>query len=677
MVLNRRLEYGFNGYQVPAMPRAARSARRRGSPNKKVEDNNMCAFDLLATVAGKLLVGKDSSPSSSNLSTKQDQCAITVGNIKEEFQAPQKQLELQPYDQGSGDMICLGPKLVPDYHNPVNSFKEANKDALGCADTIVNSDGSGGLASEKLGKDEMRYFAEKVTLGSVEHGKPSNYNSEDETKRKNVVELLNSGNAPHGTGANMYSAIGDQVVWDAKPLVQISSYSNAKMSFKETEEPGPRNLFSQVRDNVALDSKDDDENSSGCTHRSTTKNSFKPAPCMGDRRIRKVLASKYWKVATKWKEKLFSRNDVDLKADGFDKKSFYKRQRSQRNFPFKKRKFFDLNCESNSDGEISGDSCADREMPSVAGQHSPYQSANPHVRVRIESFRVPELFIEIPETATVGSLKRTVMEAVTAILGGELRVGVVLQGKKVGDDSKTLAQTGICHGNNQVDALGFTLEPNSSQDLRSATPRSSPSLVRRNTSYPHSRYPPARTEAREGIFDEPQAVNNLGNSAESDRGSATSPTDLSNKGLADSKALVPVSALNRETLAVVPVRRKSKHSEIAQRRIRRPFSVAEVEALVQAVEKLGTGRWRDVKLRAFDSVKHRTYVDLKDKWKTLVHTARISPQQRRGEPVPQELLDRVLTAHAYWSQQQAKQQLKHHHRRHHHHHHQPETRLLL
>lgn len=63
---------------------------------------------------------------------------------------------------------------------------------------------------------------------------------------------------------------------------------------------------------------------------------------------------------------------------------------------------------------------------------------------------------------------------------------------------------------------------------------------------------------------------------------------------------------------------------------------------------------------------------MQDKWKTLVHTARISPQQRRGEPVPQELLDRVLTAHAYWSQHQAKQQPKHHH-----HHHQPETRLLL
>lgn len=82
----------------------------------------------------------------------------------------------------------------------------------------------------------------------------------------------------------------------------------------------------------------------------------------------------------------------------------------------------------------------------------------------------------------------------------------------------------------------------------------------------------------------------MGNAAESDRGSATSPTDRSIMGPSDSKALVPVSAEDRKSSAVVPVRRKSKHSVIAQRRIRRPFSVAEVEALVQAVEKLGTGR---------------------------------------------------------------------------------------
>lgn len=54
-----------------------------------------------------------------------------------------------------------------------------------------------------------------------------------------------------------------------------------------------------------------------------------------------------------------------------------------------------------------------------------------------------------------------------------------------------------------------------------------------------------------------------------------------------------------------------------------------------------------------------TYVYVQDKWKTLVHTAKISPQQRRGEPVPQELLDRVLAAHAFWSHHQAKQHCKH------------------
>lgn len=53
------------------------------------------------------------------------------------------------------------------------------------------------------------------------------------------------------------------------------------------------------------------------------------------------------------------------------------------------------------------------------------------------------------------------MEAVTAILGGGVRVGVRLQGKKVRDDSKTLFQAGIYHGN-KWGKLGFALEPTNS-----------------------------------------------------------------------------------------------------------------------------------------------------------------------------------------------------------------------
>lgn len=131
------------------------------------------------------------------------------------------------------------------------------------------------------------------------------------------------------------------------------------------------------------------------------------------------------------------------------------------------------------------------------------------------------------------------------------------------------------------------------------------------------------------------------NFPESDHDSVHSPMDIKllNKATAatsNSRALVPVPAMSIDALSMVPLH-KPRRSELAQRRIRRPFSVSEVEALVEAVEKLGTGRsvlkthppieslmglllfsslftyfrWRDVKLRAFDNAKHRTYVDLK------------------------------------------------------------------
>ncbi|KAF2311856.1 hypothetical protein GH714_027020 [Hevea brasiliensis] len=399
----------------------------------------------------------------------------------------------------------------------------------------------------------------------------------------------------------------------------------------------------------------------------------RPAPRIGDRRIRKILASKYWKVAPRLKDVTLSNTDgADSKSLYLKRKYYYKYQRSERLYPFKKRKHFAYASQSNSEGGISNEFICNSPQKvigassSVAGQHNSFRPRDSHVKLRIKSFKVPELFIEIPESATVGLLKRTVMEAVTAILGGGLRVGVLLQGKKVRDDNKTLLQTGICH-NIQLDALGFSLEPNSSRTPPSLSPGDSPFLV--DTPQPVSRYPPAPSLVQQiacAASPEPHGTN-LGNLIESDHDSAPSPTDIDKS--TDSKALVPVPEMNIEALAVVPAHRKSKRSEIVQRRIRRPFSVTEVEALVQAVEKLGTGRWRDVKLRAFDNAKHRTYVDLKDKWKTLVHTARISPQQRRGEPVPQELLDRVLTAHAFWSQQQAKQQHKQQQ--------QPETCLLL
>lgn len=89
---------------------------------------------------------------------------------------------------------------------------------------------------------------------------------------------------------------------------------------------------------------------------------------------------------------------------------------------------------------------------------------------------------------------------------------------------------------------------------------------------------------------DPPGTNTFSNFIESDHDSAPSPPDMSvEKSSVDARALVAIPAMNVEALSVVPMR-KSKRSEAAQRRIRRPFSVSEVEALLQAVEKLGTGR---------------------------------------------------------------------------------------
>lgn len=92
----------------------------------------------------------------------------------------------------------------------------------------------------------------------------------------------------------------------------------------------------------------------------------------------------------------------------------------------------------------------------------------------------------------------------------------------------------------------------------------------------------------------PQAddVINSGDIVESNLELVPYQSDISvDEPSSDSRALVPLPALGVEALAVVPLNQKPKRTELAQRRTRRPFSVTEVEALVQAVEELGTGRY--------------------------------------------------------------------------------------
>ncbi|CAL0304152.1 unnamed protein product [Lupinus luteus] len=630
----------------------------------------MCAFDLLATIAGKLLQEKGNPTMTTDTPSENDH-SVSV----KECQKANKLYKAELSDEGSCDNKCFS-LLSSQANNPnchLSEFPHPEIDVYsGIASIVTSSNSLERVIADKLvdgkSRDEMENITSNAKLDSPGYAEISCCKLDGDTSEVKD-ELHKFQNMPIESGTKM-CCFEDSL--DENPPALINLDDNAKLS--GYNDGIPCSSFSKGCGNVPVVSRDDDENFSGCSHPSTkTKSFIRPITSIGDR-VRKTLASKYSKVTQESKVDIHSNSDGDFKPTYHSKKYCYKRQRSQMNIPLKKRKLFNCSSVSNSNrfirsggiyyspendsrntsGSSPGRMRKDRAIESLeARQHSTLQCGSSHVKLRIRSFRVPELFIEIPETATIGSLKRTVLDAVTAVLGSGLRVGVSLQGKKVRDDSKTLSQAGISL-DSHLGSLGFTLEPNSSPSLLHLCATHSSHVPSAEICQSPIR-PAIIHQMVQGSFDmlPDHKVTNLGNFIVNDHDSTPSPMNTSvDKGRADSKALDTVPEMGEDELAMVSVLQKSKRSEIVQRRIRRPFSVEEVEALVHAVEKLGTGRWRDVKTRAFGNAKHRTYVDLKDKWKTLVHTARISPHQRRGEQVPQQLLNRVLIAHAYWSQHQ-------------------------
>ncbi|KAH6827237.1 hypothetical protein C2S53_000757 [Perilla frutescens var. hirtella] len=674
MVSNKRLDCGFNGYRAPVIPRAPRSIRKRGPRKKLVEDSQLCAFELLAAVAGKLLLESESS-SSSNVAERKSQ----LGNsrYKNEKLQPKddKALKSESFDHGSCAESAFVPKISAEEHNLLSNFKgipQAEKDHV-VEQTIVHA--SSDLLEKndfdiKLGMCQEKSLDENATckIGSSNCIGES-FNSKVESGSE--VQLEDGKNQiGHLSMANT-STVNDPI----GEYVNTNDLSNPESSVKFPlyRDSIPGALLQKCFNNVKLGIRDNDENSFRCNKSSTKSRPLRPQPRLVRHRMRKMMASKYWKAAPK-------QMDYELYNIGEGMKSFYRyrkgiyaRERCQR-APLKKRKLSDHSFGVAIDQEQSCDSISNLPEKGMRGEMNISASGasikdhtkakDPHVGFSIKSFmfKVPELYIEVPETATVGSLKRTVMDAVAAILGGGIRVGVAFQGKKVRDDHRTLQQTGISECANP-DNLGFILEPSFTHVSASETPKKLPVLSPCDEDQPLPRAPisPMTHSGISNASVDPSFVTKSDNVDNNEFvSSPTTPDNMLTDGaVLDSKALIPVLPMNVEALAVVPANLKPKRSEMSQRRIRRPFSVTEVEALVEAVENLGTGRWRDVKMRSFENADHRTYVDLKDKWKTLVHTASISPQQRRGEPVPQELLDRVLSAHSYWSQHQSKQHGKH------------------
>lgn len=269
----------------------------------------MCAIDLLATVAGNLLLEKGSPPNSSNASTDNNQGLVVKDSEMKDLPDENKLAKVEMLDQGSCDRGFIVSELVSQVHDQKFSLKESPKsqdDArFGFASVITTSDCSEGFGDQKreIGKtkSEMGNVGSKLEVGQ-DYG---NCKLEIETKKFIKDESDKTGGSmPFGNRADGCGS-DEPMVWDGKPPSLVSSDSSAKALCADH---GPHSSSPATRDYVNVVSRDDDENSSGCTHPSTAKKFLRSAPRIGDRRIRKILASKYWKVPSKTKDVTLSNN---------------------------------------------------------------------------------------------------------------------------------------------------------------------------------------------------------------------------------------------------------------------------------------------------------------------------------------------------------------------------------
>ncbi|KAL7173377.1 hypothetical protein ACSBR2_032778 [Camellia fascicularis] len=325
-----------------------------------------------------------------------------------------------------------------------------------------------------------------------------------------------------------------------------------------------------------------------------------------------------------------------------------KYQSCQSNYPSKTKKTFDQMPASNSDVMITSEIVSN--FPKEGSNEEialPGSSLSmTFVKLRIKSFTVPEFFVEIPETATMSILMEKVMEKTTAIVGGA-HVGV-LQGEKIRDENETLSATDISNENR----LDVILEP-----IPSQAPHSCPLQLPCDISQPLTRYSPNPVVVHQvqGTSDTSPdlLLCNLDNDIQGDHDLVESQMNKLIGKNTTSMEVIAFPPTSVEQLDVSSVHQKSDSSKNAQRRKSEVFSKSEVEALVQAVEELGTGRWTKIREQAFGNASKRTHTDLKDKWRSLVRTAKRPVNKRRGVVLPQELLDRVLAVETYNSLQQA------------------------
>jgi len=229
----------------------------------------MCAFDLLAAVAGKLLLEGESSLTPNKIIGIPD-AHIGKDTVKKEQLNDEKPVKDKACDIRSCSENTLGPDLLSQLQATPKECSHAVKSASS-GPTRVNLKCD--TSNKETCTEEQFPYIDKLHEGKSRDG--------------NLVDR---------NASNLF-ILEDKMDVDAKPHALASSDSSDKVL--RCGDHILHNSFSPIcRDEKLLVNRDDDENSSGCINPRITTNKALRHQGIGHRRIRKQLATRFWKVAT-------------------------------------------------------------------------------------------------------------------------------------------------------------------------------------------------------------------------------------------------------------------------------------------------------------------------------------------------------------------------------------------
>lgn len=265
---------------------------QRGGPHKKlVDESKLCAFELLAAVAGKLLQESESS-TSSNVAEKME--------LKDD-----KTFKSEKFDHGSCAESSFIPEISVQERNLLSNFKgipQVETDYVAeqtsvhpISDSLekIDCDIKLGICEDKNGDENTTCkIGGPVCVSNSFNHKVESKSEDLSDDEKNPLGYLSKANT---------STVNDPIGECVNTNVMINSESSVKFPLYRNSIPG--SLLRKRWNNVKLGNRDDDENSFGC-NKSSTKSirPLRPQPRIGRHRMRKMMASKYWKAAPKLKE---------------------------------------------------------------------------------------------------------------------------------------------------------------------------------------------------------------------------------------------------------------------------------------------------------------------------------------------------------------------------------------